>query len=160
MTIGEVALRAGIPASTLRFYEKEKLIMRPSRVSGRRDYDGSVFLSLELIRMALNSGFSIREARTLIHGFSSTIRPSQRWRTLAAQKLSEVQARIAQLQRAEKLLIRTTACECSSLADCAKFLLPTASTEINSGTIELRDKPASSRKQVMEMTEYGKSGKP
>lgn len=125
MTIGEVALRAGIPASTLRFYEKEKLIIRPLRVSGRRDYDERVFLNLELIRMALKSGFSIREARTLIHGFSSATRPVHRWRTLAAQKLPEVRARILELQRAEELLKRTTACECNSLADCANILLST-----------------------------------
>lgn len=123
MKIGEVARRAGIPASTLRFYEKEKLIIRPLRVSGHRDYDQGVFLNLELIRMALESGFSVRETRTLIHGFSSTTRPAERWRALAARKLLDVRARIARLQRTEELLERTSACKCNSLADCAKLLL-------------------------------------
>jgi MerR family redox-sensitive transcriptional activator SoxR len=123
MTIGEVARRSGFPSSTLRFYEKEKLICHPRRVSGRRDYDEEVFANLQLIRMALEGGFTISQARTLIHGFSGTSSPSQRWRTLATQKLKEVRMHMAQLQHAEKLLERATKCQCISLADCADLLL-------------------------------------
>jgi MerR family redox-sensitive transcriptional activator SoxR len=123
MTIGEVARRSGLPSSTLRFYEKEKLIWRPRRVSGRRDYDEEVFANLQLIRMALESGFTISQARTLIHGFSATSSPSQRWRALATRKLKEVRAHMAQLQHAEKLLERATRCQCISLTDCADLLL-------------------------------------
>ncbi len=50
MTIGEVARRSGLPSSTLRFYEKEKLICRLRRISGRRDYDEEVFTNLQLIQ--------------------------------------------------------------------------------------------------------------
>ena len=123
MTIGEVARRSGLPSSTLRFYEREKLICPPRRVSGRRDYDEEVFANLQLIRMAREGGFTISQARTLIHGFSRTSSPSQRWRALATQKLKEVRARMAQLQHAEKLLERGTRCQCISLTDCAELLL-------------------------------------
>jgi MerR family redox-sensitive transcriptional activator SoxR len=123
MTIGEVASRSGLPSSTLRFYEKEKLICRPRRVSGRRDYDEEVFANLQLIRMALEAGFTISQARTLIHGFSGTSSPSQRWRALATQKLREVRMRMAQLQHTEKLLERASRCQCISLTDCADLLL-------------------------------------
>jgi len=123
MTIGEVARRSGLPSSTLRFYEKERLICRPRRVSGRRDYDEEVFANLQLIRMALEGGFTISQARALLHGFSGTSSPSQRWRTLATQKLKEVRVRLSQLQRAEKLLERATRCQCISLTDCADLLL-------------------------------------
>ena len=123
MTIGEVAKRSGLPPSTLRFYEKEELICRPRRVSGRRDYDEEVFSSLQLVRMALESGFTLSEARTLIHGFTSTSSPSDRWRILAAQKLKDIRTRMMQLRHAEKLLERATQCKCISLADCADLLL-------------------------------------
>jgi len=121
--IGEVARRSGLPASTLRFYEKEKLIVRPSRVSGRREYDAEVFVNLQLIRMALESGFTISQARTLIHGFSATASPSQRWRALVTQKLKDVRIQMAQLKHAEKLLERAAKCQCLSLEDCADLLL-------------------------------------
>jgi MerR family transcriptional regulator, redox-sensitive transcriptional activator SoxR len=134
MTIGEVARRTGLPSSTLRFYEKEKLICRPRRVSGRRDYDEEVFANLHLIRMALEGGFTISQTRTLIHGFSGTSSPSQRWRALATQKLKEVRMRVAQLRHAEKMLERATRCQCISLTDCADLLLQreqTASEPMN-----------------------------
>ncbi|HXM13369.1 MAG TPA: MerR family transcriptional regulator [Terriglobales bacterium] len=123
MTIGEVARRSGLPSSTLRFYEKEKLIRHPRRLSGRRDYDEDVFANLQLVRMALEAGFTISQARTLLHGFSGTSSPSQRWRALATQKLKDVRSHIAQLQHAETLLERATKCRCISLTDCADLLL-------------------------------------
>jgi DNA-binding transcriptional MerR regulator len=73
--------------------------------------------------MALEGGFTINQARTLIHGFSDTASQSQRWRTLATQKLKEVRLRMAQLQHAEKLLERATRYQCISLTDCADLLL-------------------------------------
>jgi MerR family redox-sensitive transcriptional activator SoxR len=124
----------GLPSSTLRFYEREKLICRPRRVSGRRDYDEEVFANLHLIRMALEGGFTISQARTLIHGFSGTSSPSQQWRALATQKLKEVRMRLAQLRHAEKMLERATRCQCISLTDCADLLLQreqTASEPMN-----------------------------
>src|SRR5947207_12039681 len=126
MTIGDVVKRSGLPSSTLRFYEKEQLICRPRRVSGRRDYDEDVFSNLRLIRMALKSGFTISQARTLICGFTGTSSPPQRWRALATQKLKDVRRRVAQHQHAEKLLERATRCKCISLADCADLLLQKA----------------------------------
>ena len=106
-------------ASALRFYEKERLIARPLRVSGRRDYDERVFLDLNLIRMALESGFSIREARTLLYGFTESTRPRERWRALTARKLPDIRQRIEELHHAEAILRRATVCECNSLAECA-----------------------------------------
>lgn len=123
MKIGDVARRSGLPSSTLRYYEKEKLIRRPRRVSGCRDYDEEVFANLRLIRMALESGFTISQARTLLHGFSATSAPPQRWRTLATKKLTDIRIQIAQLERAELLLERAAKCQCISLADCADLLL-------------------------------------
>ena len=41
MTIGEVAGRAGIKASAIRFYEKAGLLPKPNRTSGQRRYDDS-----------------------------------------------------------------------------------------------------------------------
>ena len=85
-----------------------------------------VFLNLALIRTALESGFSIREAQILIHGFS---KHDTAIRTMASTRLhkSYLKSRraFARLRRAEKLLKRAAACERISLADCANILLPT-----------------------------------
>src|SRR5215211_1580597 len=42
MTIGEVARKAGIRPSALRYYESVDILPKPERVNGRRRYDGEV----------------------------------------------------------------------------------------------------------------------
>jgi MerR family redox-sensitive transcriptional activator SoxR len=123
MTIGEVASKTGLAASTLRFYEKEQLLRKPARASGRRVYDDSVFSNLRLIQMALESGFTIRETRLLISGFTEKVSPSRRWRTLAQKKLGDVRIKIDFLRHAELLLTRAVSCDCLSLDQCADLLL-------------------------------------
>src|SRR3979409_2408039 len=99
MTIGEVARRSGVPSSTLRFYEKEKLVRKPSRISGRRDYSEEIFSELRVVRMAIESGFTISQARTLIHGFSGVASPSLRWRALPRQKQTGARTTINTTQK-------------------------------------------------------------
>ena len=64
LSIGQVARAAGIAASALRYYEKASLVPPPPRKSRQRRYDESIFGRLELIRLALDAGFTIRETRT------------------------------------------------------------------------------------------------
>jgi len=66
LSIGQVARAAGIAASALRYYEKAGLVPPPPRKSRQRRYDESIFGRLELIRLALDAGFTIRETRTLL----------------------------------------------------------------------------------------------
>ena len=42
LTIGEVAQRAGVTASTIRYYESIGLLPHPQREHGQRRYDGEV----------------------------------------------------------------------------------------------------------------------
>jgi MerR family transcriptional regulator, redox-sensitive transcriptional activator SoxR len=123
MTIGDVASKTGLAASTLRFYEKEQLLRKPARISGRRVYDDSIFSNLRLIQMTLESGFSVREARLLISGFTDKVSPSKRWRSLANKKLKDVRTKIDSLRHAEQLLSRAVSCDCLNLDQCADLLL-------------------------------------
>jgi DNA-binding transcriptional MerR regulator len=49
---------------------------------------------LAVIRVAQRAGFTIAETRTLMNGFSAEEPPSERWRILAREKLTEVEALI------------------------------------------------------------------
>lgn len=119
MTIGEVARRAGINASAIRYYEKAGLLAKPERVSGRRRYGPEVLELLALVRVAQQAGFTIAEIRTLMHGFSAETPPSERWRQLAAKKLPELEAKIGRTCAMKRLLERGLRCDCWSLEDCA-----------------------------------------
>ncbi|MCX5418771.1 helix-turn-helix domain-containing protein [Streptomyces sp. NBC_00078] len=61
LDIAEVALRAGVPASTLRFYEERGLIAPSGRRGLRRQYDPGVLERLALIALGRTAGFSLDE---------------------------------------------------------------------------------------------------
>jgi MerR family redox-sensitive transcriptional activator SoxR len=122
LSIGEVAREAGVPASTLRYYEKAGLLPAPPRRSGRRCYTEAVLGRIRLVRLALEAGFTIGETRVFLTGFSEQTPPAARWRTLAARKLQEVNALMDRAQRMKSLLETGFQCRCLRLEDCEKFL--------------------------------------
>ncbi|VVD80476.1 MerR family transcriptional regulator [Pandoraea capi] len=61
LDIGEVVSRAGVPASTLRYYEEKGLIAATGRRGLRRQYDDSVLQTLSLIALGRTAGFSLED---------------------------------------------------------------------------------------------------
>lgn len=120
LSIGEVARRAGLRASALRYYERSGLFRPRRRVGGRRVYDASVFESLALIQLARDAGFTIRETKWLLHGFDRHMPASARWQSLARPKLAEVRTRIDRAERMRDLLERLLRCRCETLGDCVR----------------------------------------
>jgi MerR family redox-sensitive transcriptional activator SoxR len=123
MSIGEVAQRAGVRPSALRYYESVGLLPTPERKNGRRRYDGEVLRKvldcLAVVRVAQQAGFTISEIRMLLDGFSEDTPPSERWRVLAREKLPEVEALVERALGMKNLLERGLRCECLRLEDCA-----------------------------------------
>ena len=123
MSIGEVARRAGVRPSTLRYYESIGLLPTPERENGRRRYDSEVLREvldrLAVVRVAQQAGFTISEIRMLLNGFSEDTPPSERWRVLAREKLPEVEALVKRALGMKNLLERGLRCECLRLDDCA-----------------------------------------
>jgi MerR family redox-sensitive transcriptional activator SoxR len=122
LSIGDVASRSGVPASTLRYYEDIKLLPAPPRVSGRRQYDPSVIDLLVVITTARRAGFTLAEVRELLDGMSTGTAPSRSWRALAARKLLEVDGLIERLRAVRLVLEGVAACQCHDLAQCATLL--------------------------------------
>jgi MerR family transcriptional regulator, redox-sensitive transcriptional activator SoxR len=119
LSIGQVARAAGMRTSALRYYESVGLLPAPRRVSGQRRYDPAILQTLSLIHMARQIGFSIPEMRALLHGFAPDTTPSQRWQSLATQKLTEIDALIRHAQQVKALLEQVLQCQCGTLYDCA-----------------------------------------
>src|SRR5688572_23189374 len=99
LTIGEVARRAGIRTSAIRYYEDVGLLPAPPRVSGHRRYDPSVVQRLAVLHLAQEAGFTIAEIRVLFNGFAPDTPPAERWEALARRKLDEVDVLIQRAQR-------------------------------------------------------------
>ena len=121
-SIGEVARRAGLAPSAIRYYESAGLLPRAPRRNGRRRYDGAALQRLALVRLAQQAGFSIAEIRRLLNGFSPDTPPSARWRALAQRKLEEVRAQARRARAMERVLTRLLDCECPTLDECGRSL--------------------------------------
>jgi len=122
MLIGEVARRTGLRPSTIRFYEKAALLPPPARLSKRRRYGLAAVGRLELIKLAVSSGFSIAETREFISGFARQTPPAARWRALAERKLAELEAEKVRIEAMEGLLKASFRCECPTLEVCERVL--------------------------------------
>ncbi len=66
LTIGEVAERAGLRTSALRYYEEAGLLEPTTRVSGQRRYDESALERLTVIQFCQQLGFTLAEIRLLL----------------------------------------------------------------------------------------------
>lgn len=117
-TIGEVASRSGVPASTVRYYEQIELLPPARRVNGRRRYDAAILQKLNIIGLAQQAGFTLAEIQMLVHDFPAATPPSARWQVMAQQKLAELNERMQIIQAMKALLEQTLHCQCDTLEEC------------------------------------------
>lgn len=67
MKIGELAQRSGIPASTIRYYEREGLLPKAQRgANGYRVYQDEALERLDMIQLGQNLGFPLETIRTTL----------------------------------------------------------------------------------------------
>ncbi|HUB09594.1 MAG TPA: MerR family transcriptional regulator [Myxococcales bacterium] len=125
MTIGEVARRAGLRPSAIRYYEQCGLLPDPPRQGGRRVYDDSILDLVALVQFARGVGFSMREVRALFGQHVGGGPISKRWTALATRKLAAIEGRMKQLRAAQTLLRRILACRCVDPAECGRRLRAT-----------------------------------
>lgn len=120
--IGELARRAGVATSALRYYEKAGLLPPPARASNRRLYDRGVLGRIRIILLARDAGFSISETRTFLNGFPTGTRPALRWREMAKRKIAELDELTARLSQMRSILKASFHCECRQLEDCERLI--------------------------------------
>ena len=119
LRIGEVAARAGVNTSLIRYYERIGLLPPPERVSGQRRYDPSVLRRLAVIDVAQRAGLSLDEISGLLEIGTDPL--SERLQDLAQRKLPEIEALIDRAQRVRAWLTTATGCDCQSVDACALF---------------------------------------
>jgi MerR family redox-sensitive transcriptional activator SoxR len=119
MRIGEVARRAGVRVSLIRYYEEIGLLPEAERVSGQRRYDETVLRRLAVIDVAQRAGLSLEEIRELVEHGNDPM--NDRLRALAARRLPEIDALIERAERVRTWLQAATGCDCQAIDDCALF---------------------------------------
>lgn len=132
LMIGELARKAGVVPSTLRYYEKAGLLPPPARVGLRRQYDRRMLGRIRIILLARDAGFSIRETRAFVTGWTAGKTPSMRWREMATRKAAELNELLARVAQMKSILDVSFRCECRQLEDCERMLATRSSSASNS----------------------------
>ena len=100
MNIGKLSRRTGVPIDTVRYYEKQHLLPPPTRsASGYRHYEADDVLRLTFIRRAKVLGFTLEEIRDLLALSRNDSGDMAGIRAAAADKLADVERRLAELTR-------------------------------------------------------------
>jgi len=117
MDIAEVARKAGVPASTLRFYEEKGLITSVGRQGLRRTFAPAVLDQLALIALGRAAGFSLDDIGAM---FAADGQPSID-RAALAGKADEIDATIRRLKAMSNGLKHAAVCPAPSHGECPTF---------------------------------------
>ena len=120
MKIGVLADRLGMPASTIRYYERIGLLERQRRVAGRRVFDDRALFTLKFIQLAQAAGFTIAEAKSLLEHHAADPSRDGFWQPFAEAKQKAIRQQINELKRMDRVLSALLACECSTLEECVE----------------------------------------
>lgn len=126
MRIGQLALRTGTKASTIRYYEQIGLLPRPKRIeSNHRRYDHADVERLGFIRRCRALGFSLDQVHQFARIARSGGRAAGQCQQIVRARLLSVRARITELQLVEarlgELLSDGSGSSGSTIAPCGRL---------------------------------------
>ena len=120
LPIGEVAHRAGMATSALRYYERLGLIEATRTSGGQRRYPRSVLRRLAFIRAARNVGLSLDEIRDALATLPEARTPTVAdWTRLSRSWHARLDEQIDALVALREGLTKCIGCGCLSLRTCA-----------------------------------------
>jgi MerR family mercuric resistance operon transcriptional regulator len=105
LTIGQLAHAAGVPTSTVRYYERLGLFKAEARTRANyRSYSARAVERLRFIRAAQATGFSLADVRQMLALTHSDEPPCEEVATLITHRLADVRSRLRELKRVERAL--------------------------------------------------------
>ncbi len=123
LTIGQIAARAGVATSTLRYYEDEGLVLPALRTDGnRRLYHREALRRIAFIRSAQRVGLGLAEIRAALAQLPDGRTPTVAdWSRLSATWRSRLDAQIRLLESIRDDLDGCIGCGCLSLDRCRLY---------------------------------------
>jgi len=105
LTIGHLARRAEVATSTVRYYERIRLLTPPRRTeSNYRLYTGDTVERLRFIRAAQVAGLTLADIRTLLAYRDGETAPCAEIQTLLESRLSQVEDNLRELRHVRRVL--------------------------------------------------------
>ena len=104
-TIGQLARLAGVPTSTVRYYERTELLPAQGRSAGNyRQYGESALARLRFIRAAKANGFTLEDVGALLAFRDGRTEPCHEVQELIQERLADLESRLDQLEHLREVL--------------------------------------------------------
>lgn len=119
LTIGEVALRAGIATSAVRFYEDRGLITSERTEGNQRRYRRHVLRRISVILAAKRMGIPLSEVAEVLASLPDERMPTKRdWQRISRRWAGLLEARRRAIEELEREITGCIGCGCLSLQRC------------------------------------------
>lgn len=119
LSVGDVSRRSGIPVSALHFYEAKGLISSLRTPGNQRRYPRDVLRRLGVIRVAQRVGIPLDDIKVALDALPKKAGPTRTdWKHLSSRWRSELDLRIAQLEKLRDTLDDCIGCGCLSIDRC------------------------------------------
>lgn len=120
LTIGQVSERSGVPASALRFYEREGLIRSRRTTGNQRRYDRTTLRRIAFIRASQSVGIPLALIGEVLGYLPDGVPPTKEFWLRASRCWSDaLNARIAKMERMRDRFTACIGCGCLSFDECA-----------------------------------------
>jgi DNA-binding transcriptional MerR regulator len=104
-TIGQLARAAGVPTTTLRYYERAGLVRPTTRAENQyRLYSAHTLQVIRFIRAAQAAGFTLEDVRNLLALHAGDMAICKDVQPLIAKRLAEVSQRLKDMRYIQRLL--------------------------------------------------------
>ncbi|GAA0315772.1 MerR family transcriptional regulator [Streptomyces polychromogenes] len=114
MTIGRLAGLTGVPASAIRYWERNGLLPAPERVSGQRRYPPEAAERITVLRTCQQAGLTLVEIKEFQ-------RDQPLREAMIRAKIGEIEQRMVDLEHAHQLLTHALRCGEEDIVVCPKF---------------------------------------
>ena len=120
LTVGQIAERSGVAVSALHFYERQGLISSRRTTGNQRRYRRDTLRRVAFIRVAQRVGMSLADIKAALDSLPEGRPPGKAdWQRLSNSWRSELDHRIAQMEKLRDELTGCIGCGCLSLKICA-----------------------------------------
>ncbi len=122
LSIGQLAERAGVSVSAIRFYETRGIITPERNAGGQRRFRSSDIRRLSFVQVTQGFGFSNTEIAGMLEALPDSRTPNKAdWTRISRVIRKDLDARIETLQRLRENLDKCIGCGCLSLKRCALY---------------------------------------
>ncbi len=120
LTIGQLAERAGVATSAIRFYESRGLIHSTRTTGNQRRYEQSTLRRVSFIRAAQRVGLTLEEVGEALATLPEGRTPTKAdWHRISREWRPRLEEQIRRIELLQRRLDSCIGCGCLSLKSCS-----------------------------------------